>query len=215
MNIPYFPITKIALFTDFDGTLIPIAATPDQVKVDSALKNILLQCHKQTQGAMAIVTGRSLEGIKTFLDLPDINLAASHGAQTRIFGAEKNHSVMVDEAIKLPVVSYANTHNLILEDKLYSLALHFRQAPQLESDIDDFLTPLIAGFKNLEILHGKFIREIKPSGINKGYIIQQIMNHPRFCVKLKVEANCCADYVCQYVLLFFFSINYLNKTSRF
>ena len=51
---------KSALFLDFDGTLVEIAATPDQVMVPPGLPDLLAQLYRQLGGALAIVSGRPL-----------------------------------------------------------------------------------------------------------------------------------------------------------
>lgn len=86
MSIPTAPIEQIALLMDFDGTLVPIASTPGTVRVSQPVRDLLVQLHGKTDGAVAIVTGRDLDSIDNLLDLPVINLAVNHGAQWRFSG---------------------------------------------------------------------------------------------------------------------------------
>ncbi len=168
---------------DFDGTLVPIASTPDGVHVSQELRDLLEQLQNKTDGAVAVVTGRDLDSIDSLLGLPAINLAVNHGAQWRFSGEVADQVSPVAQhlaVIKNPIEEFAREHNLILEDKGFSLALHFRQQPHLEKKVDKFLSLLLSPIDELEIVPGKFVREIKSVSINKGIVIERLMKRPPF-----------------------------------
>ncbi|MGB5103029.1 MAG: hypothetical protein WBO04_06865, partial [Steroidobacteraceae bacterium] len=48
------------LFLDVDGTLLDIAATPDGVRVDDSLQDLLGTTRQALDGAVALISGRSL-----------------------------------------------------------------------------------------------------------------------------------------------------------
>ena len=52
-----------ALFLDIDGTLLDIARTPDAVVVPAELKHSLGKLREELRGALAFVSGRSLESV--------------------------------------------------------------------------------------------------------------------------------------------------------
>ena len=56
-----------ALLLDFDGTLVEIAPTPDTVRVDPALPDLLDMLCERLGGALAIVSGRPLDTLDAFL----------------------------------------------------------------------------------------------------------------------------------------------------
>lgn len=183
MRIPIAPIEQIALLMDFDGTLVPIASTPGTVQVAQPLRDLLVQLQGETDGAVAIVTGRDLQSIDNLLGLPTINLAVNHGAQWRFSGEVTDQVAPMSQhlaTVKNPIVEFARTHDLILEDKGFSLALHFRQQPRLENKVDKFLTTLLSPINELEIVPGKFVREIKSVSINKGIVIERLMKRLPF-----------------------------------
>lgn len=183
MSIPIAPIEQTAVLMDFDGTLVPIASTPDAVQVSQQLRDLLIQLHDNTDGAVAVVTGRDLDSIDNLLNLPIINLAVNHGAQWRFLGEVTDQVGPISQhlaIIKNPVAEFAREHDLILEDKGFSLALHFRQHPRLEKKLDKFLSSLLSSINELEVVPGKFVREIKSVSINKGIVIERLMKRPPF-----------------------------------
>src|SRR5215468_10789047 len=83
---PRADLASLALFVDIDGTLLDIASRPDAVVVDVALREMLLALHARLDGALALLSGRSLEDIDGLLDLPAFAAAGLHGAELRASG---------------------------------------------------------------------------------------------------------------------------------
>src|SRR5688572_27909510 len=76
----------------------------------------------------------------------------------------------------------ARHRGIIVEDKEYSLALHYRLAPKeglalghdVRHECRDWGDPMI------ELLSGKAVMEIKHRGFNKGTAVRELMTHPPF-----------------------------------
>ena len=70
----------LALFLDFDGTLVELADTPDAIHVPPTLCARLKALADRLDGRLALVSGRALDDIESYL--PDIAVAraGSHGA---------------------------------------------------------------------------------------------------------------------------------------
>ena len=79
-GLPPLPGPESALFLDFDGTLVEIAARPDLVVVPPDLPSVLQRLSSALGGALAIVTGRGLEVVRGFLPVPGLVVATEHGA---------------------------------------------------------------------------------------------------------------------------------------
>src|SRR4051812_29466629 len=78
--------THTAMFLDFDGTLVDIAPRPDEVLVAPQLIATLQVLHDHLGGALAIISGRDIEGIDQFLAPLQLACAGEHGAQMRDAG---------------------------------------------------------------------------------------------------------------------------------
>src|SRR5882757_4216367 len=78
-----FEIDDLALFLDLDGTLAPIAPTPDQIVLDSRVRDLLPRLVRRLRGRVAIVSGRSITNIDRILDNRITAAAGIHGLERR------------------------------------------------------------------------------------------------------------------------------------
>lgn len=174
-----------AYFLDFDGTLLDLATTPDAIHVDAALPELLAALHRHCAGAVALISGRALSDLDFRLALPALPKAGQHGLERRdAAGRLWLHAAppQAKQRIRTGLAPVLEQHGgLILEDKGLTLALHYRQAPELASYLHQLIRRLVdeAG-ENLVIQEGKFIVEIKPAGIDKGTAIAEYLAEPPF-----------------------------------
>ena len=180
-----------ALFLDVDGTLLPIAARPQDVRVDSALRALLTRLHGALDGALALVSGRSIGEIDQLFEPLVLPLAGQHGyerrdAQRRLH-LEPCLGCPLDEAVA-ELIQLASRHaGLLVEQKGASVALHFRLAPHLAElarsrmeGLAEHLTPDYA------LMAGKMVYELKPAHTDKGSAIRAFMREPPFAGRLPV-----------------------------
>src|SRR3546814_6312996 len=71
----------LALFLDFDGTLVEIADTPDGIRVPDGVPAQLAGLHRALGGRIAIVSGRAIADIRSHLGPLDLLMVGSHGAE--------------------------------------------------------------------------------------------------------------------------------------
>ena len=173
-----------ALFLDFDGTLVDIASQPDAVRVEDGVVPALQSLHHCLQGALAIITGRTLADIDHYLAPLRLNVASEHGAQHRHLSATGvARSVSspdlraTEQRLKAALLQYPG---LLLETKTAGLALHYRHAPALESICSKLMDDIARDMPGMEILRGKCVLELKPAGPNKGRAVQEFMQLPAF-----------------------------------
>lgn len=78
----------LALLLDFDGTLVPITATPDAIAVSDDLRALMAEAMARLDGRVAIISGRSLEQLDALWgeSLSGVTVAASHGLELRSDG---------------------------------------------------------------------------------------------------------------------------------
>ena len=96
----------------------------------------------------------------------------------------KRHTrVTFDPALKAQFYEIAKIGpGIIVEDKDYSIALHYRLAPHLGGQVMDAVAAIFdtSGKNTFEILPGKSVVEIKPRGFNKGVGLKYLMRHAPF-----------------------------------
>jgi trehalose 6-phosphate phosphatase len=179
-------LESCALLLDIDGTLLDLAATPSDVKVPKGLDKTLSELHSRTDGALALVSGRALEDIDRIFAPIRLPVVAGHGAEMRLSvdsEAVDVHAPPMDEDLKRRFVAIAQlSPGILLEDKGYSVALHYRMAPNFERTIYDAVSAIRAELPEapIEVLPGKSVCEIKHSGFTKASGVTELMKHGPF-----------------------------------
>nr|WP_245405613.1 trehalose-phosphatase [Sphingobium sp. Sx8-8] len=169
-------LTGASLFLDFDGTLAPIADTPDGVVVDEELLSLLTRLRTRLSGRLAIVSGRSVATLRS-LGLDDFLLAGTHGLEFAKPGCPP------DAPARLPAVNEAEAAfqnfaagkpGLLVERKTISVGLHFRGAPQWGAQAQ-VLAEQLAQSLGLALQPGKMLYELRPGGADKGSAVHHLM----------------------------------------
>ncbi|MEO0962499.1 MAG: trehalose-phosphatase [Pseudomonadota bacterium] len=171
-----------ALFLDYDGTLVPLARRPELAVAPPELLTALSRLADLMP--VAVVTGRGRPDVMQMLDVKGIAYAGSHGFD--IVDAEgKDLSGDIGEAF-LPALRKASLaltaylepiDGAFLEDKIYSLAIHYREvAPERHDDIAAAVEAEAARHPTLKKAGGKMIHELRPDiEWNKGTAILHVM----------------------------------------
>lgn len=172
-----------ALFLDFDGTLVELAPTPEAIVVPERLGPLLEAWRDRLDGALALVSGRSLASLRRHVPLA-LAMAGSHGAEWRDSGGRTGaltDACPAFDRIKVRLIAYAQAQGLLFEDKGRALALHFRQTPDkraaLESEIEREAGPLA---QSIKVIRGNGVRELHPVGVDKGAALARFMQHSPF-----------------------------------
>src|SRR6267154_4599586 len=177
---------ECALLLDIDGTLLDLAPTPREVWVPPGLAKTMNRLLQRTSGALALVSGRSLNDIDLIFAPAQFPAVGGHGAEMRIDAeseAVASHAPPMDKELKKRLAAIAQlSPGILLEDKGYSLALHYRLAPHAEKAIYEAVSLIRADLPNapIEVLPGKCVCEIKHSGFNKATGVIELMTHDPF-----------------------------------
>jgi trehalose 6-phosphate phosphatase len=172
----------LALFLDFDGTLVELAEAPDLIAVPATLPNLLVELSARLGGRVAIVSGRALADLERHLGCTGFAVSGSHGLELRLpDGRMLSRPPVVDlDGIGAAVARFAAERpGLLVEDKPAGIAVHFRQAPEREEEVAAFLAGL-AGRSGLVVQHGKRVVELRPHGADKGDALRSLMAEPPF-----------------------------------
>ena len=179
-------LSETAILLDIDGTLVDLAPTPREVWVAPGLAKTLNRLLQRTSGALALVSGRSLNDIDLIFAPEQFPAVGGHGAEMRLSTdseAVASHAPPMDRELKLRLAAIAKlSPGILLEDKGYSLALHYRLAPHAEKAIYEAVSLIRADLPNapIEVLPGKCVCEIKHSGFNKATGVRELMTHEPF-----------------------------------
>ncbi|MBV8977672.1 MAG: trehalose-phosphatase [Alphaproteobacteria bacterium] len=186
-------LSRTALFLDIDGTMLDIAPTPAEVLVPAGLGETLSGLSRRCGGALAVISGRTIEDIDRLFAPNRFPAAGIHGAQLRAApnGGIDHLSRPMPESLRAHFASVASAHpGAFVEDKGVTLALHYRlsEHPVLDHEHVALLEreAEAAGFT---ILHGKKVLELKPKGVSKGAAIRAFMQHPPFASRIPVFAG--------------------------
>jgi len=178
----------MAVFLDFDGTLVDIAAAPDAIFVPPDLPEDLRKIRDLLGGALAIVSGRPLSALDRYLGSAGLIFVGEHGAIHREPGDKP-----LLEASMWPIEWNATLERfacehpaLVVEKKLSGVTLHFRLAPDQAEIARTLGDELIAGSPEYAIFPAKMAWEIRHRDIGKASAVKFLMKRPPFAGRVPV-----------------------------
>ena len=179
------PSLDWCLFLDVDGTLIELTDTPFDTRASDDLKWLLESVAVRLGGALALVSGRSIDSLDALfapLRLPSSGL---HGVERRkasgVLHGASFHDSQLDRARAALVELVAAHPGTLLEDKGRTVAVHYRMAPHSEPAIKTAVASIAAGLgTTYHVQGGSMMMEIKPRGFNKGAAIRAFLQEPPF-----------------------------------
>lgn len=185
------PASPLALFCDFDGTLVDLAARPDGVLVPANLLATLRAVRERLGGGFAIVTGRPIAAVDEFFAPERFAIAGAHGTERRRadgrLEAPAPALVAASDAIHAAVAGLARAdQRLVLERKAGAVALHYRLAPEREAESRARMTEAVAAVEGFALIEGKKVLEARPAGIDKGVAITAFLHEAPFKGRLPI-----------------------------
>ncbi|MBB5716652.1 trehalose-phosphatase [Sphingomonas aerophila] len=173
-------LRESSLFLDFDGTLVAIAEQPDAVIVEEVLKSLLPRLLVSLQGRVAIISGRALGEIDRLLVGGRFAASGSHGLEVRFPDGRlitpATPAALSEVVADMRALKRA-TPGLVVEEKPFGAALHYRTAPAAEEACRALATKL-AERDGLTLQPGKMVFEIKVAGEDKGTALRALMADP-------------------------------------
>lgn len=176
---------------DVDGTLLDHVADPRAVRAGPELRALLQSLLAATGGAVALISGRSIADIDRLFAPLRLPVAGQHGIERRsadgtVYRQSPSLEHLVQAAAELVRLT-ASHEGLVLENKGMTLALHYRAAPALGELAGREIRRIVASLgEEFELLEGKFVYEIKPSGKDKGVAIAEFVAEAPFAGRLPV-----------------------------
>ncbi|MGK9175488.1 trehalose-phosphatase [Yokenella regensburgei] len=184
LSIPPVISGDFAFFFDLDGTLADIQPHPDLVFIPSRVLEQLALLSGANNGALALISGRSMAELDQLASPHRFPLAGVHGAERRDINGE-THRVSLPLSVVQPLehelaTRLAELPGTELEAKGMAFALHYRQALHYEEEIRALAMKMVARYPELSMQPGKCVIELKPAAIDKGAAIETFMQEAPF-----------------------------------
>lgn len=176
---------RVAVLTDFDGTLAPIQHRPDTVKLSDRVRRALarLRAHGHVVG---IVSGRRIDDLRRRVGLSGLWYAGNHGFFLRSPHGTSLTLVHDEEYSEIPRIAREMAHALrgapgvLLEVKPASVAVHYRGAPRASHRAATRAARRVAEAGNLRLLAGKCVWELLPrTPVDKAVAVRTILDLER------------------------------------
>jgi trehalose 6-phosphate phosphatase len=178
---------RVALFLDFDGTLVPIRRDPGQCYLSPDTKRLLESILGSGKSAVTILSGRSLSDLRKRLSVRGAFYAGSHGLEISGPGIQFVHKdahlakPVLDNILRAIQEQLDGCEGILIENKPYSFAIHYRNAatetvPFMRKLFYSVITREPADAQSFTVMKGKKVLELLPRvSWNKGTAALHIM----------------------------------------
>jgi trehalose 6-phosphate phosphatase len=178
-------LTGHALFLDIDGTLLDLAPTPEAVEVPHGLLSVLQQLSHRLSGAVAFVSGRTIEAIDDLFKPMRVAAVGVHGGEIRGPNGQIQTDPRLTEQLQAvePVLreAIAGMRGVVLENKHSAMALHYRSVPERGREVLKVAELVVGGMgSQFAVLMGKCVVEVRPRHLTKGTAIDWLMQQAPF-----------------------------------
>ena len=190
---PALNTRNIALFLDFDGTLAPIVSDPAIAELPTRTLKVLERLKVGLDGAVAIVSGRTITELDRMLSPLHLPIAGLHGTERRSCDGQITRC-LIDDHLLFDITRLIDEFvrarpGLIMEQKSGSVTLHYRQSPSFELECEQFAETLINVNCRIGLLRGKMVFEFKLSDQTKADAIEAFVAEPPFIGRTPVFAG--------------------------
>lgn len=159
----------LALLLDFDGTLAPIAPSPDLAVLPDPVRETLHRLAGRRDLLIAVISGRALDDIRHRVGVDGFVYAGNHGLEMTADGvvwtlpeAESSRPAIADLCRRLQE-RLERVTGVLVEDKGLTASVHFRQTPlpQVE-EVRMAVLEEAARIPQLAVRAGRQVLEIWP-----------------------------------------------------
>lgn len=173
-------VKNYCLFLDIDGTLAPFQINPEHSFIPNTTLEIIKKIIQLNIPVIA-VTGRDVNTASKLLYPIEVPIAGLHGLDICL---DSDHYIRPDlsqinfKQLKQDIQKSCEKYpELLIEDKGYSIALHYRKKPDLENHAINIMQQISSDSPQLKLNKGKFVIELIPHQADKGKAIKTILNH--------------------------------------
>jgi trehalose 6-phosphate phosphatase len=192
---PLPPTSRLALLLDLDGTLLDLAASPEEVSVPPALPAMLGRLSERLGGALAVVSGRTVSSVAALLPGLDLAIAGEHGGairRSRERVLERPELPELPEAWRVTAAKLAADHpGVLLEEKPHGFVLHYRKAPGAGPALKSGLAGLVDGMNGegaapFVVAPAVMAWEVRPRAVTKATAVRALLGAAPFAGRVPV-----------------------------
>jgi trehalose 6-phosphate phosphatase len=181
---------RVAVFLDFDGTLVNIAPRPDLVRLAPATRRVLRRLARHRRVTLVVISGRRRAELLRYIGLPGIRYCGLYGWERSNHSPLPGSALLALRSMRAQLSTHLSSiHGLWMEDKHFSLSVHFLGvSPLAQRRARRKLRSLLLPFQEtLHVIENLRETEIVPRYIlGKGIAVQQFLAKPARCHALPV-----------------------------
>ena len=155
---------------DFDGTLAPIVARPEDARLPEAVRATLEQLAARADTRVAVLSGRALADVRARIDVPGLCFAGNHGLEIEGPGISELHPAAAAAVPAIRRLTEACRRQLtgitgvIVEDKGVTLSVHYRlvAGEEARGRVRTTVHELAAAEPGVRVGQGKLVLEVRP-----------------------------------------------------
>lgn len=159
------------VFTDYDGVLTPIVATPDLAVLDDRMRRAVEEVAGTT--TLAVISGRDLQDVRSKVGVDGIYYAGSHGFDIVGPDGRPTGEDLIDRfsAYLAPLKDagddiedrLSGIEGVLVERKRFATAIHYRNVDRTRLDeVEQAVRVVAGGHPTLAVTSGKEIFEYRP-----------------------------------------------------
>ena len=174
------------LLLDIDGTLSPLASSPEQAIVPERTRRILAQLIEKPDVFIVAISGRGVDDARRMLGIDTAWFVGNHGMEFGVPGKPAivrgdvaRHEPAIAAVIAEASEQLGDVPGVIIEDKRWTLSIHYRLVrerqliPQIAATVEQ-----IAEAHGMRVTHGKEVFEIRPPvEVHKGTAAIELVRH--------------------------------------
>jgi trehalose 6-phosphate phosphatase len=158
----------LALFLDYDGTLTPVVAHPDEAMLSNSMRATLRRLARLCE--IAVISGRDLADLRDHIGIDGIWYAGSHGFDIagpadnpRVYRAGTEYLSVLDAAEEALRAGLSKISGCLVERKHLCLATHYRQVSEDEvAIVRRCVEQAHAAHRKLRLSRGRKMFELQP-----------------------------------------------------
>jgi trehalose-phosphatase len=162
---------RVLVFSDFDGTLVPIRDDPLACELSPEGRSLLGRIAAHPNAAAAIVSGRDLPDLRPRVGVDGLAYAGNHGLEIQGVGFEYREpgaAALVGELAAITTelaAALAGVSGAWVQNKVLSASVHYRQTPPaLVPAVKKAVEQALASHQKRFVLRGgKMVLEVRPA----------------------------------------------------